>query len=126
HITAPASDWRSRASSLSCIPEGSGWRATSAKAVTSSSRFRSTRPAISASANSDRGRQSARRRCVSRPVHRGGLRSGRRCDRGGGHRAEQHQVGGPAAARSEEHTSELQSRGQLVCRLLLEKKKRNK
>src|SRR5690625_7240488 len=26
-------------------------------------------------------------------------------------------------ARSEEHTSELQSRGQLVCRLLLEKKK---
>src|SRR5437660_9976028 len=30
----------------------------------------------------------------------------------------------PAArARSEEHTSELQSRGHLVCRLLLEKKK---
>src|SRR5207253_10071512 len=29
-------------------------------------------------------------------------------------------------ARSEEHTSELQSRGQLVCRLLLEKKKNNK
>src|SRR5690625_7022586 len=28
--------------------------------------------------------------------------------------------------RSEEHTSELQSRGHLVCRLLLEKKKRNK
>src|SRR5207253_6593113 len=27
--------------------------------------------------------------------------------------------------RSEEHTSELQSRGQLVCRLLLEKKKLN-
>src|SRR5690625_6303979 len=27
------------------------------------------------------------------------------------------------AARSEEHTSELQSRGHLVCRLLLEKKK---
>src|SRR5690625_6230560 len=27
-------------------------------------------------------------------------------------------------ARSEEHTSELQSRGHLVCRLLLEKKKR--
>src|SRR5439155_18641726 len=27
-------------------------------------------------------------------------------------------------ARSEEHTSELQSRGQLVCRLLLEKKKK--
>src|SRR5690606_41133610 len=30
------------------------------------------------------------------------------------------------AMRSEEHTSELQSRENLVCRLLLEKKKRNK
>src|SRR5439155_6752180 len=29
----------------------------------------------------------------------------------------------PAKTRSEEHTSELQSRGHLVCRLLLEKKK---
>src|SRR5207253_11100954 len=37
---------------------------------------------------------------------------------------------GPARAaprdRSEEHTSELQSRGHLVCRLLLEKKKKKK
>src|SRR5690625_6485607 len=32
--------------------------------------------------------------------------------------------GDAAARRSEEHTSELQSRGHLVCRLLLEKKKR--
>src|SRR5690606_39760389 len=30
---------------------------------------------------------------------------------------------GPAVSRSEEHTSELQSRENLVCRLLLEKKK---
>src|SRR5690625_6458931 len=30
---------------------------------------------------------------------------------------------GPWRGRSEEHTSELQSRGHLVCRLLLEKKK---
>src|SRR5690625_6858090 len=30
---------------------------------------------------------------------------------------------GKSAIRSEEHTSELQSRGHLVCRLLLEKKK---
>src|SRR5437870_13577787 len=30
-----------------------------------------------------------------------------------------------AEMRSEEHTSELQSRGHLVCRLLLEKKKKN-
>src|SRR5437870_7455866 len=33
------------------------------------------------------------------------------------------QPGEQAAERSEEHTSELQSRGHLVCRLLLEKKK---
>src|SRR5690625_5566046 len=32
----------------------------------------------------------------------------------------------PGSSRSEEHTSELQSRGQLVCRLLLEKKKINR
>src|SRR5207253_11401681 len=32
----------------------------------------------------------------------------------------------PADRRSEEHTSELQSRGHLVCRLLLEKKKKKK
>src|SRR5207253_10792955 len=32
---------------------------------------------------------------------------------------------GPPRLRSEEHTSELQSRGHLVCRLLLEKKKTN-
>src|SRR5215510_15912821 len=31
---------------------------------------------------------------------------------------------GPCPPRSEEHTSELQSRGHLVCRLLLEKKKK--
>src|SRR3712207_7126496 len=31
----------------------------------------------------------------------------------------------PAAGRSEEHTSELQSRQYLVCRLLLEKKKKS-
>src|SRR5206468_11419695 len=32
----------------------------------------------------------------------------------------------PRRARSEEHTSELQSRSDLVCRLLLEKKKKKK
>src|SRR5207253_6450843 len=32
----------------------------------------------------------------------------------------------PWGTRSEEHTSELQSRGHLVCRLLLEKKKKKK
>src|SRR3712207_8091066 len=41
-------------------------------------------------------------------------------------RRDQQQVGGRVEelARSEEHTSELQSRQYLVCRLLLEKKKR--
>src|SRR2546421_7914382 len=34
--------------------------------------------------------------------------------------------GGNGRARSEEHTSELQSRSDLVCRLLLEKKKKTK
>src|SRR5690349_23833999 len=35
-------------------------------------------------------------------------------------------LGRPGHRRSEEHTSELQSRRDLVCRLLLEKKKRTK
>src|SRR5437660_8100717 len=34
------------------------------------------------------------------------------------------EIGRIIVARSEEHTSELQSRGHLVCRLLLEKKKK--
>src|SRR3712207_8562725 len=43
-------------------------------------------------------------------------------DRGGSHASK-----GPGVEpRSEEHTSELQSRQYLVCRLLLEKKKKNK
>src|SRR2546422_7124539 len=43
------------------------------------------------------------------------------------HRAEQrlHDHVAEGAERSEEHTSELQSRLHLVCRLLLEKKKKN-
>src|SRR5690625_5776272 len=36
---------------------------------------------------------------------------------------QQHVIARAVQMRSEEHTSELQSRGQLVCRLLLEKKK---
>src|SRR5690625_6858205 len=36
-----------------------------------------------------------------------------------------HELGHLIMDRSEEHTSELQSRGHLVCRLLLEKKKSN-
>src|SRR3712207_7217279 len=52
----------------------------------------------------------------------GGLPRGRPAARGGRHRRD---AGGGQGARprSEEHTSELQSRQYLVCRLLLEKKK---
>src|SRR5690625_5414260 len=39
---------------------------------------------------------------------------------------DRHTVNNNLDARSEEHTSELQSRGHLVCRLLLEKKKKTK
>src|SRR5690606_40672700 len=47
---------------------------------------------------------------------------GRAADRHGAR--PRHHVPRPARARSEEHTSELQSRENLVCRLLLEKKKK--
>src|SRR2546427_2528389 len=40
-----------------------------------------------------------------------------------GRRHERHRVRSAARTRSEEHTSELQSQSNLVCRLLLEKKK---
>src|SRR5207253_11451969 len=52
-----------------------------------------------------------RRRCAARRTHRRGSLRPARGLRG-------------LHLRSEEHTSELQSRGHLVCRLLLEKKKK--
>src|SRR3712207_7170174 len=45
---------------------------------------------------------------------------------GAARRARGVQGSGRLSLRSEEHTSELQSRQYLVCRLLLEKKKKNK
>src|SRR5438445_7930246 len=63
------------------------------------------------------------------PGHRRGWSAGTRADRGAGvtrspwsgpPRSRHHR----SAGRSEEHTSELQSRQYLVCRLLLEKKKK--
>src|SRR5688572_32453879 len=47
----------------------------------------------------------------------------RRAGQAGGDAAAEH-AGHATALRSEEHTSELQSQSNLVCRLLLEKKKR--
>src|SRR5688572_31008140 len=53
--------------------------------------------------------------------HRLPRAAGRREDRPADHRQE---GGRHGRARSEEHTSELQSQSNLVCRLLLEKKKK--
>src|SRR2546430_3281578 len=60
------------------------------------------------------GGSQARRRCPPPPVGPPATRQHR------GFRSPTHKGGGP---RSEEHTSELQSQSNLVCRLLLEKKK---
>src|SRR3989442_15514261 len=69
------------------------------------------------------------------PISTGTFREGHRLSLRGGRRARGSSVrgSGPRAgtprgrkSRSEEHTSELQSRPHLVCRLLLEKKKKKK
>src|SRR5690606_42108651 len=78
-------------------------------------RSRSTRP--SCSPPRSRPRRSPRCRCTSRRSARRGCCGAcprRRCGR----------RGSSSRTRSEEHTSELQSRENLVCRLLLEKKKK--
>src|SRR5690625_7102673 len=69
---------------------------------------------------------------TSTPSWRRILRTvGRDHDRGrseserGAHRRRERDPLGPGDHRSEEHTSELQSRGHLVCRLLLEKKNKS-
>src|SRR5690625_5372817 len=63
--------------------------------------------------------------CTPRPRTSGA--AGRRCASrtasGGSRVPDPSSVRGQLQLRSEEHTSELQSRGHLVCRLLLEKKK---
>src|SRR2546430_4376851 len=54
---------------------------------------------------------------------RGAPRASRAGPGAGGGAARQHSATRRERARSEEHTSELQSQSNLVCRLLLEKKK---
>src|SRR5690606_41623482 len=64
---------------------------------------------------------------VARGTHGGHDRSTRRGGgalRGGRRGRRDHHQPAPGEERSEEHTSELQSREKLVCRLLLEKKRR--
>src|SRR5690349_21958908 len=72
-----------------------------------------------------RPRRDRRLRQRARLPHRdqGGLRRRRPRDEGG---CERGRSGVGVRFRSEEHTSELQSRRDLVCRLLLEKKKKKK
>src|SRR3712207_7331803 len=71
-----------------------------------------------------------RRSRDARRARRVGARVGARRRTSGGRRRVRRRRGlrrevrGGTAARSEEHTSELQSRQYLVCRLLLEKKKK--
>src|SRR2546430_8709995 len=66
-----------------------------------------------------RSRCAARRVIGSTATQGQGPRLGRQDDRGHGATRERHD-----RIRSEEHTSELQSQSNLVCRLLLEKKKK--
>src|SRR3712207_8879712 len=68
---------------------------------------------------------------VARDRLGGGARPGSGADAAVGHLPRRHRRQAPRAhaarpERSEEHTSELQSRQYLVCRLLLENKKNNK
>src|SRR6266498_3720488 len=94
--------------------------AGSAKSTQGTSRANPTRPAFAGEFVS--ARRGGRRRCP-RPPSRpwtgpGRPEAGRSLGCGG--------AGLHPPARSEEHTSELQSRPHLVCRLLLEKKKKKK
>src|SRR5690349_22025997 len=81
------------------------------------------RPSFPTRRSSDLARHTVGRRRPPRQRCSVRLRPGRRCGSGGGG---QDRTAFPAGDRSEEHTSELQSRRDLVCRLLLEKKKKNK
>src|SRR5207249_9229528 len=84
--------------------------------------------------SSPRGARGCGRRTVARsPKRRGAsVSSPARADRSApaadpeGCRGSRPRRRGPKRTRSEEHTSELQSRFDLVCRLLLEKKKKKK
>src|SRR5205807_8162252 len=73
----------------------------------------------------NRSGRSSRASCPERVLGAELRRSGRsrNAAAGAGIQCSSSQFGGPMKTRSEEHTSELQSPCNLVCRLLLEKKK---
>src|SRR2546421_7879950 len=131
-----------RVSSASFLADGAGGVA---RAHPAAGRFRRRlavalyrRPAAAAAESRDRpGPGPRRRRGASRAPH--AARHARRSGGDGGVPAGARDAGAVrraragidlglealAVLRSEEHTSELQSRSDLVCRLLLEKKKKN-
>src|SRR5687767_15631839 len=80
--------------------------------------FRSWRDSPSRMTTAGRSRQAAPPSAVPIPPQACALRLDRR--------AHATRPAAPVSSRSEEHTSELQSLAYLVCRLLLEKKKKNK
>src|SRR3712207_8424421 len=67
----------------------------------------------------------SRDRAPHRRLNAPPARPGRARGRGGPYRTDSSRPAPLRALRSEEHTSELQSRQYLVCRLLLEKKKKH-
>src|SRR5206468_8486420 len=76
-------------------------------------------------------RAGRRARGAASPAKRGGAGGGRRRTAASGGSGARRAHGGEGESRqpghrSEEHTSELQSRSDLVCRLLLEKKKKRR
>src|SRR5215208_519905 len=86
-------------------------------------------PPVIAAPDAGLGRTSSRASRASRPsspasTSSASSSSSRGRFRSSGRRAATNGSRWPTSARSEEHTSELQSRGHLVCRLLLEKKKK--
>src|SRR5690349_24246815 len=64
------------------------------------------------------------RRCATCTACANGCGRWRRSRHEAGHPPDPQAAAAPLSVRSEEHTSELQSRRDLVCRLLLEKKKK--
>src|SRR2546425_7208912 len=100
-------------------PKGGAWRSDRA-----APRSGLDEPAADGVADESGRLVDAQLRHDARPVGLGGLHAdSQECRHLLGRLSFRHQLQNLALARSEEHTSELQSLAYLVCRLLLEKKK---